>query len=62
MGKLPGKGGSDCKRIIVCPVCKTIQKLGSDCGICKAPLYAPYLKEINGKLTIKLREEEEDGS
>ena len=34
-------------RTIVCPGCKTVQKMGTNCGICRAPLYPPYLHKTN---------------
>ena len=63
MTKIPMKGQSDKikTRMIKCPECGTIQKLGTDCTICKAPLYAPYLEEINGRLTLRKFEERDNG-
>jgi len=59
MKKLPGKGGSDHSRAMVriCPGCNSMQKLGTDCVICRAPLYPPYLVETDGKLTLVVYEE-----
>lgn len=63
MGELPGKSDAGQKAIIIriCPVCQTMQKLGIMCGICDAPLYPPYLIEINGKLIIRTYREIRDG-
>jgi hypothetical protein len=64
MGDLPSKGQADCKGIIMCccPMCRTVQKLGSTCGICNAPLYPPYLIEVDGKLVVRTyKEMEKDG-
>jgi hypothetical protein len=62
VGELPAKGSANYSRAMmrICPSCKSIQKLGTDCNICKAPLYPPYLVEIDGKLTLIVYEELEN--
>ena len=50
-----------CKIMIKCPQCKTIQHVGKVCGICKAPLYRPFLiKDGNGKWALKTYKEIEE--
>lgn len=44
--------------LLLCPVCGVIQTVGGNCGICSAPLYAPYLKDIDGKWIIINPEED----
>lgn len=50
--------GCHCKIMILCPGCHSIQHIGKKCGICKAPLYKPFLtKDKNGKWVLKTHEE-----